>query len=91
MPQYQFLFSVVFVFQKSYTGNIFGIGRNEARSSYFAVTKTESKGETEKGQETATPGGGTGPPMITPPDDVGPWSTLWYCPSAYIFSLRRKP
>jgi hypothetical protein len=30
-----FLFSVVFVFQKSYTGNILGIGRNKSRSSYF--------------------------------------------------------
>ena len=35
MPQCQFLFSTVFVFQKSYTGNILGIGRNENRSSYF--------------------------------------------------------
>jgi hypothetical protein len=50
------------VFQKSYTRNILGIGRNEARSSYFAVTKTLSKAETEEGQEAATPGGGVGPP-----------------------------
>jgi hypothetical protein len=48
-------FSAVFVFQKSYTGNILGIGRNESRSSYFADTKTKSKGETEEGQEAATP------------------------------------
>jgi hypothetical protein len=33
------LFSAVFVFQKSYTGNILGIGRNEARSSYFPLTR----------------------------------------------------
>jgi hypothetical protein len=33
------LFSAVFVFQKSYTGNILGIGRNEARSSYFPPTR----------------------------------------------------
>jgi hypothetical protein len=33
------LFSTVFVFQKSYTGNILGIGRNEARSSYFPPTR----------------------------------------------------
>jgi hypothetical protein len=55
MPQCQFLFSTIFVFQKSYTGKILGIGRNKSRSSYFADTKTESKGETEKGQEAATP------------------------------------
>jgi hypothetical protein len=58
-------FLLFFVFQKSYTGNILGIGRNKARSSYFAVTKTESKAETEEGQEAATPGGGAGPPGRT--------------------------
>ena len=35
MPQCQFLFSAIFVFQKSYTGNILGIGRNKSQSSYF--------------------------------------------------------
>jgi hypothetical protein len=45
MPQCQFLFSVVFVFQKSYTGNILGIGWNKSRSSYLPERKTESKGE----------------------------------------------
>jgi hypothetical protein len=33
MPQCQFLFFAVFVFQKSYTGNILGIGRNKSRTS----------------------------------------------------------
>jgi hypothetical protein len=78
MPQCQFLFSAVLVFQKSYTGNILGIGRNEARSSYFAITKTESKAETEEGQEAATPGGGVGAPWSRhqvvwapgPPSDI---------------------
>jgi hypothetical protein len=41
------LFSAVFVFQKSYTGNIIEIGRNKSRSSYFSRSKTESKAETE--------------------------------------------
>ena len=35
MPQCQFLFSAVFMFQKSYTGNILGIEQFEDRSSYF--------------------------------------------------------
>ena len=35
MPQCQFLFSAVFVFQKSYKGNILRIGQFEDRSSYF--------------------------------------------------------
>jgi hypothetical protein len=33
------LFSAVFVFQKSYIGNILEIGQNEARSSYFPLTR----------------------------------------------------
>jgi hypothetical protein len=47
MPQCQFLFSAVFVLQKSYTRNILRIGRNESQSSYLPDTETESKGETE--------------------------------------------
>jgi hypothetical protein len=50
-----FLFSAVFVFQKSYTGNILRIGRNESRSSYLPDTKTESSGETETDQGAAAP------------------------------------
>jgi hypothetical protein len=76
MPQCQFLFSAVFVFQKSYTGNILGIGRNEARSSYFPDTKTESKAETEEGQEAATPPGGATPPLAALGCGVGPLATL---------------
>jgi hypothetical protein len=33
------LFSAIFVFQKSYIGNILGIGQNEAQSSYFPPTR----------------------------------------------------
>jgi hypothetical protein len=39
MPQCQSLFSAVFVFQKSYIGNILGIGWNKSRSSYFFPTR----------------------------------------------------
>jgi hypothetical protein len=35
MPQCQFLFSAVFVFQKSYTRNILGIEWNKSQTSYF--------------------------------------------------------
>jgi hypothetical protein len=66
MPQCQFLFSAIFVFQKSYTGNILGIGRNKSQTSYFPDTETESKAETEEGTEVATPPGGTGPPLVAP-------------------------
>jgi hypothetical protein len=35
------LFSVVFVFQKSYTGNILGIGRNKSQTFYFFLKHNE--------------------------------------------------
>jgi hypothetical protein len=40
------LFSAIFVFQKSYKGNILGIGWNKSRSSCFFRHETESKAET---------------------------------------------
>jgi hypothetical protein len=49
------LFSAVFVFQKSYTGNILGIGRNKSRTSYFSRHESKSKDEMEGGQGPATP------------------------------------
>jgi hypothetical protein len=36
MSQCQFLFSAIFVFQKSYTGDILGFGWNESQTSYFS-------------------------------------------------------
>jgi hypothetical protein len=37
------LFSAVFVFQKSYTGNILGIGRNKSRNFYFSLKKDKDR------------------------------------------------
>jgi hypothetical protein len=37
------LFFVVFVFQKSYTGHILGIGQNKFQNSYFSRTKDEDR------------------------------------------------
>jgi hypothetical protein len=37
------LISTIFVFQKSYTGNIFGIGRNKFQKSYFSRKSTEDR------------------------------------------------
>jgi hypothetical protein len=37
------LFSAVFVFQKSYTGNILGIGRNKFQKSYFPQKLPENR------------------------------------------------
>jgi hypothetical protein len=49
------VFFAVFVFQKSYTGSILGIGQNKSRSSYLPERTTESRGETEPDQEAAAP------------------------------------
>jgi hypothetical protein len=37
------LFSAIFVFRKSYTGNILGIGQNKSRTSYFPDTSQSPK------------------------------------------------
>jgi hypothetical protein len=47
------LFSAVFVFQKSYTGYILGIGWNKSRTSYFYRSFVKTEDETEEGQEPA--------------------------------------
>jgi hypothetical protein len=54
MPQCQFPVFAVFVFQKSYTGNILGIGRNKSQNSYFyrGFTKTKDKKEEDQGPGT---------------------------------------
>jgi hypothetical protein len=85
------LFYAIFVFQKSYTGNILGIGRKKSQSSYFSQSVTESKAETEGSQEAATPPHGAGHPQAAPGRGVGPWSTSWCRPSAYIFPSTGKP
>jgi hypothetical protein len=38
-----FLFYVVFVFQKSYTGNILRIGRNKSQTSYYLTKLPEDR------------------------------------------------
>jgi hypothetical protein len=52
------LFSAVFVFQKSYTGNILGIGRNKSQTFYFYQSFVKTEDETEGGHGLATPLGG---------------------------------
>jgi hypothetical protein len=85
------LFSAVFLFQKSYTRNILGIGQNKSQSSYFSRSVTESKAETEGSQRVAMPPHGAGHPQAAPGAGVGPWSTSWCRPSAYIFPSMGKP
>ena len=89
MPSASFLFSA-FSFQKSYTGNILGIARDKNPGSYFPVTYTESKGETEEGHEAPTPPGGAGPPGA-PAHGVGATGPSRGCPFAYVSLYDGKP
>jgi hypothetical protein len=76
------LFSAIFVFQKSYTGNILGIGQTKDRNSYFSRTKDEDRkraGGGARGQphhEGARPSPWPRPPVVRPP-----WSTPDDAPS----------
>jgi hypothetical protein len=49
------LFSAIFVFQKSYTGNILGIGQNKSQTFYFFRSITKSEDETEGGRSQPHP------------------------------------
>jgi hypothetical protein len=73
------LFFAIFVFQKSYTGNILRIGRNKARTSYFSWTQDRDRRRTGGGPGTihtrgwraplacaTTLCGGPGPPLTSP-------------------------
>jgi hypothetical protein len=65
------LFSAVFVFQKSYMGNILGIGQNKSRTSYFywSFAKTEDETEGARGQphhQGARPSPWPCPPVVRP-------------------------
>jgi hypothetical protein len=56
-------FLLFFVFQKSYTGNILGIGRNKSRTSYFFWTKDEDRRRAGGGPEGSHTRGWRAPPL----------------------------
>jgi hypothetical protein len=91
MPQCQFPVFAVFVFQKSYTGNILGIGRNKSQSSYFSRHETKSEDKKEGHRRAAAPWHGVGHPLAAPWPGVGPWPTSWRRPFAYIIPSTGKP
>ena len=85
MPQCQLRVFYCFSFQKSYTGNILRIGRNEKPDFYFLDTYTEYKGEKEGSPEASTPPGGATPPLGAPGSCVGPTGALDHRTSAYLY------
>jgi hypothetical protein len=73
------LFSAIFVFQKSYTGNIFGIGWNKSRTSRYLMKLPEDR----RGDGTE-PGGG----LTTKGHGPGPGHTaLWWAPPGPLLTL----
>jgi hypothetical protein len=91
MPQCQFPIFTIFVFHKSYIGNILEIGRNKSQNSYFSRHETKSEDETEGQQRAAAPWHGAGHPLAMPWLGVGPWLTSWRRPSTYIIPSTGKP
>jgi hypothetical protein len=82
------LFSVVFVFQKSYTWNILGIGRNKSwTSQYLTKLLEDRRGD---GEGPASPPGGAAQPLATPPCGEGSLVHFWRCPFAYKDPRREK-
>jgi hypothetical protein len=70
------LFSAIFVFQKSYTGNILGIGQNKDRNSYFDRRKDKDQTGAGGGPQGTLTTRGPRPPVVRPP-----WSTPDDAPS----------
>jgi hypothetical protein len=85
------LFSAIFVFQKSYTGSILGIGRNKSQMSYFYRSFAKTEDETEGGQRLTTPQGGAAQPLAAPTHGEPTWSTSWRRPFAYKDPRQEKP
>jgi hypothetical protein len=61
-----------FVFQKSCTGNLLGIGRNKSRSSYYYRNEDGVQRRDEGAPQAATPGHVAAQALATPWGGVGP-------------------
>jgi hypothetical protein len=85
------LLSTIFVFQKNYTGNIFGIGGNKSRTSYFSRTRVGVQSRDGGGPGPGHTLGQRGQALARATTGWAPWSTSWRRPSAYIFPSTGKP
>jgi hypothetical protein len=61
------MFFAFFMFQKSYTGNILGIGRNKSRTLYFYRSFTKNEDETEGARSQAHHRGARPSPWLCHP------------------------
>jgi hypothetical protein len=83
------LFSAVFVFQKSYTVNILGIGRNQSQSSRISPKLPENRRGVRVGPRGGHTPGRHGPGLGRAPyvwDHLGPLLTMphWYVSNVSI-------
>jgi hypothetical protein len=85
------LFYVVFVFQKSYIGNILGIVQNEYRNSYFARMKDEDQMGAKEGPEGTLSTRGTTQALAAPTCGEAPLVHSWRRPFAYKEPPDGKP
>jgi hypothetical protein len=77
------LFSTVFVFQKSYIGNILGIGRNKSRTSGNLAKLPENRRGDGGGPRVGHTIGWRGLPLAVPPSGEAALVHLLRCPFAY--------
>jgi hypothetical protein len=86
MPQCQFMFSTIFLFQIFTTRNILAIGRNKSQSSYFSNTNRVQRGDEDE------PGGGHTMPWCGPtPGRAWLWCGPLGCPLTSPFRLYIAP
>src|SRR3954467_12966901 len=91
MPQCQFLFSVVFVFQKSCTENILGNARDKLPVPYNHVMKTVPEDDLRGASQVARPHPGAARAWPTPRWRLGPPGRPLLRLFAYLFSVSGKP
>jgi hypothetical protein len=86
------LFSAVFVFQKSYTGNILRIGRNKSQTSQYLTKLPEDRRGDREGPGASLTTRGRGPALGRAHLWWGrPWSTSDTAPSPIKIPRREKP
>src|SRR3954468_17472018 len=91
MPQCHFLFTAVFVFQKSCTGNILGIERDKLPVPYNYERKTVPENDRRGVSQVARPHPGAASPGPAPGWRLGPPWLPRLRLFAYLFSYSGKP
>src|SRR3954451_12276923 len=91
MPQCQFLFSAVFVFQKSCTGNILGIELDKLPAPYNYERNTVPENDRRGVSQVARPHPGAASPGPAPGWRLGPPWLPRLRLFAYLFSYSGKP